>query len=127
MRYQDLENCMEDKLLELHTAFVGKVVKTDGKTATIQPMHLIKQIGEPEEKQAVIADVPILQSVRKFRVVERSCEKETRNHVELEEVAVGDIMYCLCAERDLTDARDGKFHLPTERHSLKDAVVIGVF
>lgn len=125
--YQEIEHCVEDRLLELHTAFVGTVIQTDGKTATVQPLHMIKQIGEKEEKQAVIADVPILQSVKKFKKVNYTCGLEVRNHIELVDVKTGDIVFCLCGERDITDAKDGKFNLPTEHHSIKDAVVIGVF
>lgn len=127
MGYQEIENCVEDMLLGLHTAFVAKVIQTDGKNATVQPLHMIKQFGEPEEKQAIIADIPILQSVKKFKKVKYTCGLETREHIELENVKSGDIVFCLCGERDITDAKDGKFNLPTEHHSIKDAVVIGVF
>lgn len=122
-----MEDYIEDILLGLHTAFVGKIIQTDGKTASVQPMHLIKQIGEPEEKQPVIADIPILQTVKKFRTVKRTCGLETRGHIEFVDIKAGDIAFCLCCERDLTGTIDGKFTLPTERHSIKDAVVIGVF
>lgn len=125
--YQEIENCVEDMLLGLHTAFVAKVVKTDKKTATVQPLHMIKQIGEKEEKQPVLADIPILQSVKKFKTVNRTCGLETREHIELVDIKAGDIVFCMCGERDITDAKDGKFNLPTEHHSMKDAVVIGVF
>lgn len=123
----NIEEQIEEILLGLHTAFVAKVVKTDGKTATVQPLHKIKQIGEAEEKQPVLADVPILQSVKKFKLVKRTCGLEVRNHMELEDVKSGDVVFCLCGERDITDAKDGKFNLPTEHHSIKDAVIIGVF
>lgn len=120
-----IEEHIEDILLGLHTGFVGKIMQTDGKKATVQPLHLIKQIGEPEEKQPVIADVPILQTVKKLSY--ENCAKCDKPHVKVEEVKNGDIVFCLCGERDITDAKDGKFNLPTEHHSIKDAVVIGVF
>lgn len=123
----NIEEQIEEMLLGLHTAFVAKVVKTDGKTATVQPLHMIKQIGEKEENQPVLADIPILQSVKKFKVVKRTCGLEEREHIELVDVKSGDVVFCLCGERDITDAKDGKFNLPTEHHSIKDAVIIGVF
>lgn len=124
----DLDNHLEDVLLGLHTAFVGKVVKTDGKTAAVQPLHLMRDLGGVEEKRALIDDVPILQTVKKFKIEKRMCGGETpRDHIQLVDVAAEDVVFCLCGERDITDAKDGKFHLPTERHSIKDAVIIGVF
>ena len=38
-----------------------------------------------------------------------------------------DIVYCLCAERDITEARRGNFSIPpTRHHELSDAIIIGI-
>lgn len=99
---------INNALMQTHTAFCGKVISVSGRTAKVQPLNMIKAVGGSAKKQAVIPDVPILQHVG--------------------EVYKGDTVYCLCAERDITETRKGIFALPVlGRHMLSSAVIIGKF
>ena len=99
---------INNALMQTHTAFCAKVIRVTGKTADVQPLNMVKAIGGKAQKQAVIPKVPILQHV--------------------EGVKKGDTVFCMCAERDITETRKGKFALPVQgRHKLSDAVIVGKF
>ena len=99
-------NMIEEKLLNLHTAFIAKVIRTEGKNrCTVQPLDKIKAYGQKAKKQAIIEKVPVLQHVA---------------------VAKGDIVLCLCAERDIAASVKGMSTTPpVGHHQIKDAIVIG--
>lgn len=124
-----IEDVIEEKLLYLHTAFLAKVISTDGKTAKIQPLNMIKQKGEQPIRLSPIEDVPILDHVKKYKIERCPCStvENPKKHVEWLEIEAGDIVYCLCCERDITEARKGKEALPvTGHHQIQDAIIIGL-
>ncbi len=135
-----IDDIIEDKLMNLHTAYIGKVLSFDGSKATIQPLSMIKQYGKTAEKQSVIANAPVLHSARyKIKTEMRTCgisttggiscslQTEQRSHLVLEPLAVGDIVFCVCAERDITEAKKGIIATPQfGHHSLSDSVVVGI-
>lgn len=103
-----IQGLINNALMQTHTAFCGKVISVSGSTAKVQPLNMIKAKGGNAQKQAVIPSVPILKHVGA--------------------VAVGDTVFCVCAERDITETRKGKFDLPVQgRHMLSDAVIVGKF
>lgn len=132
---------VEEALLNMHTAFIGIVVGMNGGKAKVQPLNLIKQYGEKPTKQAVITDVPILEHVKHIELYEveisggnhaqyQGSGSHTHGkhggHVRLVPVGVGDIVFCVCADRDITQARQGKSALPAlGHHEIKDAVIVG--
>lgn len=106
------DDLIEDKLLGLHTAFLAKVIDFDEemRTATIQPLSMVKQIGAEPKKQAVIGDVIYLSEVRPLR----------------KESALDRIVLCVCCERDISRTKQGEIALPSlGRHQMKDCVIIG--
>lgn len=103
-----IQGMINNSLMQTHTAFCATVLKGGENTAKVQPLNMIKAKGGKAKKQAVLDNVPILQHVGK--------------------VKKGDTVYCLCAERDITETRKGKFALPVPgRHMLSSAVIIGKF
>ena len=103
-----IQGMIENALLNTHTAFCGKVISVSGSYAKVQPLNMVKAIGGKAQKQAVIPNVPILKHV--------------------EGVKKGDTVFCMCAERDITETRKGKYALPViGRHMLSDAVIVGKF
>ena len=46
---------IEDKLLNIRTAYIGKVLSFNGTTATIQPLGVVKQYGKSASKQAIVS------------------------------------------------------------------------
>lgn len=135
-----ITDIIEDKLMNLHTAYIGKVLSFDGTKATIQPLSMIKQYGKTAEKQSVVANAPVLQGARyKIKTEMRTCgisttggvncslQTEQREHLVLEPLSAGDIVFCVCAERDITEAKKGIIATPQiGHHSLSDTVVVGI-
>lgn len=125
------EGAIEKKLLDMHCCYIGKVVSTDGDTATVQPLGLMKDVGSTATRtQAVVSDVPI------------ACQKIVSKEIEYTDgggtarkqtIAVpaalskGDLVVCLCADRNITEARKGNNALPPAgRHSISDSIIVGI-
>jgi len=115
------DNMMEEKLLNLHTAFIGKVISVQsGSLCTVQPLDKIKAYGKTAKQQAVITRVPVLSHVRHYSV-------DTDGHLTVSPIRAGDIVFCVCAERDISSSVNGQSTTPpVGHHSIKDAIVVGV-
>lgn len=131
---------IEKKLMDLHCGYIGKVISTDGKTAKVQPLGLIKVYGSDDtKKQAVVDNVPVACrykiSTKEITYVTSvsgnaesvSCTKETTTIAVPQEIAAGDLVVCLCADRDITEARRGNNELPPAgRHNISDSIIVGI-
>lgn len=112
------QEMIEQALLELHTGFCGKVISVSGNLATVQPLNMIKAAGGQPQRQAVIPNCPVLDSAVKFTSLSPAVVRR---------VQAGDTVYCVCADRDITETRTGAFATPvTGHHSLAGAVVVGI-
>lgn len=129
--FQDI---IDQSLMELHTGFCGTVVSVQGNLAAIQPLNMIKEIGGQSKRQAVIPNCPILQNAKKFvkkEIATSASGDPSHGHTvtswDIIDVATGDTVYCVCAERDISETRGGSFATPVAgHHSLAGAVVVGV-
>lgn len=125
MGYGNMFDAMiEQKLLELHTAFIAKVVnvQSDGTICAVQPLDKIKAYGKAAKTQAIITNVPVLHHVRRYAL-----EKST-GKLKVNPIANGDLVLCICTERDLSASLRGSSTTPpVGHHAIKDAVVVGLF
>lgn len=126
-----LDDLMERKFLDLHTAYIGRVISCDGAEATIQPLGGIQQVGQKVRAQAVVSNVPVLRSActkwQEITYMTSTTTSETKTFAVYEPPAVGSLVLCMCCERDITDTRHGKSNTPTtHRHDLSDSVLVGV-
>lgn len=104
---QFFENIVENKLKGLHTAFLAKVLSVDGNTAKIQPLGYVKAYGKSAQKQSPLSSVPITKQVTT--------------------ISIGDIVVCVCCERDISEAKKGNNAIPAlGHHSMSDSIIIGV-
>jgi hypothetical protein len=126
MKY--LENLVDQRLLDLHTSYIGKVLSVSGSTAKIQPLGMVKQYGEKAKSQAVVSNVPIAQSARyKITPKKVTIEDGVYTLAEFTPIAAGNIVICVCCERDITEAKRGVNSVPpVGHHSLSDSVVVGI-
>lgn len=122
-----VDAAIERKLRDLHCGYIGRVVWTDGVTATVQPLGLMKQIGSAAQVQAVVSNVPVA-SRYKFRskqIIDGNGSYVTV--ADLIEISAGDLVACLCADRDITEARRGNNELPPAgHHSITDSIIVGI-
>lgn len=109
-------------LLGINTAFPAKVLAFDESAleAKIQPLFKVKEVGEDPEALEPIDGVPLLK--QKYRVNGGSAQQYTPV------VNRGDIVLCVCAQRSLDDAADGKPYYAGKSRILhvQDAVIVGV-
>lgn len=109
---------IEQALLQVHTGFCAKVISINGNLAAVQPLNMVKPVGGKPQMQAVIPNCPVLDSAVKFTSL---------NPAAVRRVLAGDTVYCVCAERDVSETRKGSFATPVlGHHMLSSAVVIGI-
>ena len=145
-----ISGAIEKKLLDLNVAFLAKILSINGETAKIQPLGMIKQVGETAKSKAPITNVPIIKSAQ-YKLTEKTLEyvsevtisttsadgyvtsvspnvtKKQENILVKSPLGVGDIVFCVCADRDITEARNGKNSVPSiGHHPISDCVIVGV-
>ena len=126
-----LEVAIDNRLMDLHCSYIGKVVWTDGETATVQPLGLIKWSGSDAKAQAVVSNVPVAcrykLSTKTISCTDASGNTEKQVVAVPSEIAKGDLVVCLCADRDITEARRGNNELPPAGcHSISDSIIVGI-
>lgn len=103
-----IDEIVEQSLLRLHTLFLARVLRINGKYADVQPLSLVKAVGGTPKKQAVLKNVPVLQHLAE--------------HLKPE-----DTVLCGACERDITETRAGKYALPViGHHMISSSIVIGI-
>lgn len=143
------DNLIEQRLLDMHTAYIGKVLSIDGEKAKVQPLGMYKQYGETAKKQAVVSAVIAakykITKTEDITYVENSTlnvsknsesvvtgvtisnTKKTKTIPVVEELKAGHIVICVCCDRDITEARKGNNSVPSVgHHSLSDSVIVGI-
>lgn len=122
-----IEALVVKKLMDLHCGYIGKVIWTDGETATVQPLGLIKERDGAAKTQAVVSNVPVCckYKISAKTIVDGNGNGQTVAAPTL--IAKGDLVACLCADRDITAARRGRNELPpTGYHSISDSIIVGI-
>ena len=124
---------IEKKLKDLHCSYIGKVTWTDGETATVQPLGLIKEYGSSTTKaQAVISNVPVacrykISMETIIYAIDGNGTTRSKKIAVPTQIAKGDLVVCVCADRDITAARRGKNELPPAgMHSISDSIIVGI-
>lgn len=114
----EIQQMIEQALLQVHTGFCAKVIGVSGNLASVQPLNMVKAVGGQAKPQAVVPNCPVLESAVKFTALSpAACRK----------VQSGDTVYCICAERDISETRGGTFATPVAgHHMLSSAVVVGI-
>ena len=140
------DNIVEEKLLNLHTAFIGKVIAVENpKMCSVQPLDKIKAYGKKAKAQGVITKVPVLNHVRHYTLVKQSLKvsdtytgggsispnphppENNIGHLKVEPIKAGDLVLCVCAERDISSSSKGVSTTPpVGHHQIGNAVVIGL-
>lgn len=131
------KDLIEESLLGMHTAYVAKVLSVSGDKAKIQPLNMVKQYGNTAQKPPPVTAY-ILHNARyklgtdtiKYasNVYNYSASYETKEVVTAKSLSAGDIVFCVCADRDITEASKGNMTTPPiGHHSLSDSVIVGVF
>lgn len=136
-----IDTTIEQAMLSMHSAFIGRVISVDttAQTAKIEPLSMTRMTDGTVSKMAVLPEVPISKNARKFSYDSRTINggayvdgksgtsSITFNDWTVIGVQANDIVMCLCADRDITETIGGSFAIPAYgNHSMGDAVVVAI-
>ena len=109
-----IEQIINSKIMNLHTAYLAKVISFNNTIADIQPLLAVKPYGKEAEPAALIPNVPVIVSARKKG--------------ENEPLSNGDIVLVICCERSITAAKKGEISTSAAggQYSLSDSVIVGI-
>lgn len=142
-----IENIVNDKILNLHTAFLAEVKTVDGDTAKVQPLQNYRMAAGNAAAQEVVT-VLVPQNIKyhietiEYMTGAAAATTVTESHsavtilqpetekIEVcvpDELSAGDLVVCIVCERDITNAKKGLTEQPTNRHhDMNDSVIIRV-
>lgn len=119
---------IEKALLNVRTAYLGKVLKVNGNMATIQPLDVSKATGgEATQRKPVSALIPPNIKVKQQTItyLVSSQNSESTTVLVPDSLSVGDIVMVGICDRDISNARNGIISEATNRHhNINDGVVI---
>lgn len=152
--YKAINDIVESKLLELHTAFLAKVVAVNGKKYSIKPLAKYKQYGKEAQEYPVITNVYRTKGMASGKssssahshtvestttsteslhehTVPQSSTSEAGGELDISvqiPIKEGDIVLCVALERDITNLVNGQTNLPFTgvHHRINDAIIIDV-
>ena len=123
-----VKNIIDEKLKTFHVAFLAKILLINGNKAKIQPLGLTKDYGGTERAQSVITNVHIAQSARyKFKAQEIEVDGHTKTVAIPTAIGEGDIVLCVCCDRNISAALKGENSLPpVGHHNKSDCVIVSI-
>ena len=121
---------INSKIINIHTAFIGKVLSVNGSIARVQPLTYSENTSGDLKEQTPVA-VYIPQNVKFKRetitYMKSQYDAATETVIVPDTVACGDIVYCGVSERDITaENLSGKIAKPTRHHDINDSVILAV-
>ena len=122
---------IEGALKDMHCAYIGKVTWTDGETATVQPLGKVKEYGGDAKAQAVVSDVPVAcrykLTAKTIHFATSSGGSDSQTVAVPREIEKGDLVVCVCCDRNITAARRGKNEVPPAgMHNISDSIIVGI-
>lgn len=123
-------NSVERQILNIHTAYLGKVLSVNGNTARLQPLSMYKALkGSAKEQSTTTAVIPsnIKFATKQITYRISDTRTETQTVVVPANLAVGDIVFVGVCDRDITFAKNGIIKEATPRHhNINDGVILRV-
>ena len=135
-----IKSIVEENSKNLHVAFLAQILIVEGTTAKIQPLGLTRDYGGTAKKQAPITNVPILDSAL-YRVTpiqvdivtgidfdSGTVSREDGGTIgKLTPIKKGDIVLCICCDRNIDAALKGENSLPPAGyHNQSDCVIVSI-
>ncbi len=119
-----INNMINQRLMDTHTSYLGKIVSVNLNLMNIQPLSMYKVYGEKAKTASVIKNIPVLCPYKYVYKV----DEETDEVIEIvqQELEEGDTVYCSVCERDITEAKKGNIAATStgRHHNLSDSIVI---
>ena len=109
-----LEQIINSRIMNIHTAYLAKVISFNQDKADIQPLVASVSYDGASEPYPIIPNVPVIVSARK--------------NGQNEELGEGAVVLAICCERDISSALKGQISNSSAggMYSLSDSVIVGV-
>ena len=124
------ESFINGKLINIHTAFIGRVIAVNENIARVQPLTYSKNAsGELKEQTPVAVYIPQNIKVKQETItyMTGADSSETKTVIVPDSVTVGDVVYCGVSERYITTENlNGKIAKPTRNHDINDSIILAV-
>ena len=124
------ERLVNGKILEIHTAYLAKVLSVKGTTARLQPLTKYKAVGgNAKTSSTTEALIPpnIKFKTEKITYLISNVESETKTVIVPAKLEVGDIVFVGVCDRDISNAKNGVINEATQRHhNINDGVILRV-
>lgn len=124
------ESLINGKLINIHTAFIGKVLAVNGNIARVQPLTYSKNIGgELKEQTPVAVYIPRNVKAKQETITYMTGPDSSKTITVIvpDTVIADDVVYCGVSERDITaENLNGKIAKPTRHHDINDSVILAV-
>ena len=119
-----INSMINQRIMDTHTSYLGKIISIDLNLMTIQPLSMIKVYGEKAKTASVIKNIPVLFPYKCVYKVDEETNEIIK--IEQQELESGDTVYCSVCERDITEAKKGNIAVSStgRHHNLSDSVVI---
>lgn len=149
-----VDNMITNAVNNIHTAYLGKVLRINGNKATVQPLSRYQELGQEASEQSVVTalilnnakyktsltDISILTGItpqKETKTVEGTSityvKEVTENKSNISvmtarEIQAGDVVLCVVCERDISGQASGKITTPdsTLNYSLSNSVIVGI-
>ena len=125
-----VEKTINSKLLQVNTAYLGRVEAINGTTARVKPLtkHKAKG-GAAQEQSSAPAMIPpnIKYKEEKITYLVNKDRSETKTILTPDNLDVGDIVFVGVCDRDITHAKNGVISEASNRHhNINDGVILRV-
>lgn len=121
---------LNEKILNIHTAYLGKVEAINGNKAMVQPLTVYKATnGAAKQRSLASALIPpnIKYKTEVLSYMRTATTGATKTILVPDNLAVGDIVYVGICDRDITYAKNGVISEATNRHhNINDGVILRV-
>ena len=134
-----VKDILNDELKNVHVAFLAEILIVSGNKAKIQPLGLTREYGGKAQKQAPIDNVHIAQSARCKFVTDNiefvksvafgnsTVKTESATILKTVPIQKGDIVLCVCCDRNIEAALKGENSLPPVGcHNQSDCVIVAI-
>lgn len=130
MNMNFFDTLIRNAVINIHTAYIAKVISVDGSFAMVQPMTYTKDAQGNSIKQApVCAFIPsnIKYTAKNITYRVSETKTETTEVLVSDDLRADDLVYCGVCERDISSAVKGEMaELPVRHHNMNDSVIIRV-
>lgn len=134
-----MNRIVDEKMKNMNVAFLATILSVNGNKAKIQPLGLTKGYGTKARKQAPITNVHIAHSAR-YKVSSKeieyvvdvgfigsSVETKTETIAVTTPIKKGDVVICVCCDRNIDAALRGENSLPPVGcHNKSDCVIVAI-